>query len=358
MANIWVVTKHTGGHNAVWPARDELAQRGYNMLDIGHDKAIELLSEKRILHVPAYDSDPELFMDWMMRWTSLPDAYITSTCRGDGLGRNLVPYMQNRAIPTIAVTDYWGGAQNAEFKNTDFWTNAICVQDKLSKEMLLEDWHGYPEARAIKTGQPAFDHLIDIDVREVTDRIRGEADSMYREDEKEWPLVVYAGQPRGNHETLLALARVLNNLPYPVYFAALKHPRYAGGKDLWNIAEREFRNGGLLWGGAYPTDEWAAACDVMVSMTSTVLATAAYFRKECISVLLPEVDKLKELGLPFLPMEKLGACEVARSQSEAETLLTKALSSEGLGLRKNQKKHFVLDGKSASRVADVVEDLL
>lgn len=96
----------------------------------------------------------------------------------------------------------------------------------------------------------------------------------------------------------------------------------------------------------------------MVSMTSTVLATAGYFRKECVSILLPEVDKLQGLGLSGLPMEKLGTCAVARSQSEIETLIIKALSPNGLGLRKNQEKHFILDGKSASRVADEVERLL
>jgi len=126
----------------------------------------------------------------------------------------------------------------------------------------------------------------------------------------------------------------------------------------WNKAKNEFTNGVILERGNFSTDEWSAACDVMVSMTSTVLATAGYLRKECVSILLPQVDKLQGLGLSGLPMEKLGTCAVARSQDETETLLKKALSQDGLGLRKNQENHFKLDGKSASRVADVVENLL
>jgi CDP-glycerol glycerophosphotransferase (TagB/SpsB family) len=293
----------------------------------------------------------------MEKWVGLPDVFVTSTCGDGGLGRNLIPHFRELAIPTVAVTDYWGGGQNQFFKEVEFWPDAICVQDELSKDMLLEDWHGYSETRVHVTGQPAFDALANMDAVKIKSEVRelsGCKDNR--------PLIVYAGQLQGSSETLLALVRALNTLPDTMYLTLLKHPRFfinsPEEEEPWNKAVAEFKNGVIFERGDFSTDEWSAACDVMISMTSTVLATAGYFRKECISILLPELDKLQGLGLSGLPMEKLGTCAVARSQNEIKTLIAKALSSNGLGLKENQEKHFKLDGKSASRVADVVEGLL
>jgi hypothetical protein len=209
------------------------------------------------------------------------------------------------------------------------------------------------------TGQPAFDALAHMDAKDITRQVRKAIVGPNRND---FPIVVFADQLQGSAQTLSALVHALNNFPRGVYLVLLKHGRMSMNSPEeeapWNKAVSEFTNGVVLQKGDFSTDEWSASCDVMVSMTSTVLATAGYFRKECVSVLLPEVNKLEGLGLDGLPMEKLGTCAVARSQNEIETLIVKALSQDGLGLRKNQEKHFKLDGKSASRVADVVESLL
>ena len=358
MARIWVVTRDPGGHNAVWPAREELNRRHHHVLDIATGKAIEIMKSKKIPFV-AVPETPTPYHDYNEFFDDLklPDVYVTSTCSEGGIGRNLIRLLGYLGVPTVAVTDFWGGGQNQFFKDTKFWPDAICVQDELSKEILLGDWHGYSESRVHITGQPAFDALANINTSEITDRVRQSSSC-----NENWPIVVYAGQLQGSSETLLSLVRALNNLPNKVYLALLKHPRMSMNspeeETPWNKAKNEFTNGVILERGNFSTDEWSAACDVMVSMTSTVLATAGYLRKECVSILLPQVDKLQGLGLSGLPMEKLGTCAVARSQDETETLLKKALSQDGLGLRKNQENHFKLDGKSASRVADVVENLL
>lgn len=224
MANIAIVTKDPGGHNAVWPAREELLKRGYSILDIAHGKTIEIFAEKGLLPLVAPEEDPKLVLA-EMKLVGLPDVYVTSTCSEGGLGRNLIPHLRDLAVPTIAVTDFWGGGQNQFFKEVKFWPDAICVQDQLSKEILLEDWHGYSEERVHITGQPAFDALADMDARNIRRQIRKQIKMHQGFQEDHIPIIVYAGQLQGSAQTLGALVQALNNLPDCVYLALLKHPR-------------------------------------------------------------------------------------------------------------------------------------
>jgi hypothetical protein len=353
LARIWIVTKDPGGHNAVWPVREELTRRGHTVLDIAHGKAIEILQTNNIPHIVVPDEDGVILTNWV----DLPDILLTSTCSDGGLGRNLIPQLMEVGIPTVAVTDYWGGAQNQCFSDPSFWPSAICVQDELSKKILLDDWQEYEEDRVRITGQPSFDNLSSMNVEAVKSAVRQRSNC-----KEAWPIVVYAGQLQGSTHTLQALVKSLNVLPQPVYLALLKHPRFLINSPEeevpWDEAVAQFTNGEMLESGKFTTETWSATCDVMVSMTSTVLAIAGYLRKECISILLPEIDKLQGLGLAGLPMEQLGTCAVARSQRDIQRLVTQALYTQGLGLRENQEKHFILDGGSAARVADIVEELM
>ena len=162
----------------------------------------------------------------------------------------------------------------------------------------------------------------------------------------------------------------MNEFPYHICLVALQHPKYS--KDYvsveelreWDRSCTKFNNGILL--GKHKditTDEWVAASDLVVSMTSTILATAAYLRKLCVAYLTPEIfeTKLAAGGYKFLPIAKLGACKVATHEEELKHFVGLALFSDQhdvLGLLENQKKHFSCDGKNAARVADVVESLL
>lgn len=357
MAKIWAVMKDPGGTNAVWPVVEELRRRKHIVLPIAHGKAIELLAEKKVSFVAAQDTNA-----LQNEFLYLPDVYITSMCNDGGIGRNMIPALRSMGIPTVAVQDYWGRTALTEFRDPRYWPDAVCAQDKLGKEMVLDAWTGYEtvlRGRVEITGQPAFDVFAAIDVPATKMRVLKNSDC-----KESFQVVLYAGQLEASAETFASLVKALNCLPQPVRLIALKHPRMSSDapeeEKLWNEALGQFTNGVVLKKGNFSTEEWVVASDLIVSMFSTLLATAAHLRKECLSILLPEAGgkRLQESKWPFLPFEKLGSCAVARSQNEVEMLLKQALSVDGLGLRKNQKKHFRADGKGASRVADVIESLL
>lgn len=357
MARIWAVMKNPGGTNAVWPVVEELRNRKHTVLAIAHGKAIELLAEKKVSFVAAQDTDI-----LQGSFIYFPDVYITSMCSKGGVGRDLIPAFRSAGIPTVAVQDYWGGAETKEFADPLYWPDIVCVIDELGEEIIVDSWKGYEtiiHGKVKITGQPAFDALAKIDVPATKMRVLKNLGC-----KENFQVILYAAQLWASAETLVSLVKALNCLPQPVYLVVLEHPRMSDDapkeKKLLNKALGQFTNGIVFKKGNFSSDEWVAASDLIVSMFSTLLGTAAHLRKECLSILLPNAGekRIKESQWPYLPFAKLGSCAVARSQGEVEALVKQALSLNGLGLKKNQEKHFRADGKGTSRVADVVESLL
>lgn len=365
MARIWVVMKDPGGTNAVWPVVEELRRRNHIVLPIAHGKAIEVLAQKKVSFFAAQD-DVNILQEL---FNCFPDVYITSICSARGIGRDLIPLLRSIGIPTVAVQDCWGGAALTEFKDTSYWPDVLCVQDELAKTMMSDAWVDYEKqgGKIEITGQPAFDKLATLDSYAAKQKIW---DTVIQAPKYTIPkFIVYAGQLEHTAETLRALIQTLNQIPYDICLVALQHRRYARDYvsqeelDQWEEVLREFKNGMLFTNHKdISTEEWVATGDVVVSMTSTVLAIGAYLRKECVAYLPPNIfeSELATGGYKFLPMEKLGACSIAQSQEDLTDLVTRALSErhDPLGLRINQEKYFITDGKSASRVVNVIENLL
>jgi len=355
MSRIWIATKDPGGHNALSPVQEVLENREHSVLSIVHGKAIDMAHAEKIPHVVAHDASPEPLLHWL----TLPDIFITSMCGEGGVGRNLIPELKKRGIPTIGMQDYWGTELRKAFADPLYWPRALCVQDPLGMELVQEAWPTYSNECIKITGQPAFDSLITYAKVDTQAHFRTELGCT-----EKWPIVLYAGQLQESAETLLSLIRTLNQLPHKVYLIPLLHPRLPNDAPeevfLHSQAVAEFHNGIVVDRDTLSTDQLVATSNVVVTMFSTVLITAAYLEKECVSVLLPNAGEaqLKKAGLEFLPMEKLRCCAVARNQKEIDEIIPKALSKKGLGLRRNQRKHFANDGKSAVRIADVVEDLV
>lgn len=369
MTRIWVAMKDPGGTNAVWPVAEELKQRGHRILHIPNGKAVELLAEKMrddTTLVCFAARNAELLLHWIDPEMT-PHVYITSMCSEGGIGRNFIPIMRDMGIPTVAVQDYWGGALKVEFKDPIYWPDAICVPDELGREMVLDAWQGYDPNRVHITGQPAFDKLTRLDATSAEKKIWEfviRAPKYY-----DVKFIVFAGQLKHTSSALRALVQSLNDLPYRhIVLVALQHPRFKNNApeeiEPFEKACGEFKNGMLLRNHPdISTDEWVAASNLVVSLTSTVLATGAYFRKPCIAYLPPEIfqSELAANGFTFLPMAKVGACAVAESEEQLDDLAIQALHGEEgdpLQLLENQEKYFVLDGKNASRVADVAMSLV
>ncbi|OGZ57369.1 MAG: hypothetical protein A3B96_01340 [Candidatus Spechtbacteria bacterium RIFCSPHIGHO2_02_FULL_43_15b] len=367
MARIWAITKDPGGHAAVWPVSEMLTYK-HSVLNISEGAAVEIMN-KPPNHLRLYLGawDPQDVLNLVdTGQLNLPDVFVTSACSGGGVGMYLIPKMKARGVPTVVVTDFWAGAQVKDFNPSKFWPSAICVQDELAKKFLMRAWRGYPENNVHITGQPAFDEYASLkfDKQRILKQVKRQIP-----DFKDIPTVFFAGQLQGSTEALSSLIRALNVVPNPINLVLSKHPRFhthsPEENDPWDKACREFHNGYLVYtelislksaSEKISSDEWVCISDVVVSMHSTLLATAGYFRKECVSILFPDVEK-RDLGKWGLPYEHLDTAVVCRTHNQVAEALRDALRG-GLGLMANQKKHFALPGDSTERVVRIVEKLI
>lgn len=374
MVRVWAVTKNLGGYNAVRPVLEELRLRNHGVLHIANGKSVDILSQTKknppYLRISSVDDLLYLTSNGLI---TLPDIFVTSACSNGGVGQDLIPALRELGVPTVLVTDFWTGAQVKDFVNKEYWPDAVCVQDNLSRDILLDAWHGYPYSSVYVTGQPAFDKLALFDTAALLQKFTSgltlfneftELEMPYAPKQtfdENIPIVLFAGQLQGTAQALNALIRSLNMMPYPVNLVISYHPRLISDSREEERPIREakslFKNGKILPTYPLSSDEWSCVANLVVSMTSTVLATAGHFRKNCISILFPEVEKGLDprWGMPY---ERLGTAAVARSQAVLNKLVVQALFKGGLGLREDQEKHFILDVNSAKRVADVVENTL
>jgi len=134
------------------PVVDELDRRGHKVILIAddHSKAEEILTkEKRPFR--------HYYAERGVRDETDPDVFITSMCsRGGGIGRQLVPTMRSKKIPTVVVQDFWGGGD--EWRQAQFQPDYITTNDDSGGRFWLK-----PGGDLVRTGLslPVFRLLTD-----------------------------------------------------------------------------------------------------------------------------------------------------------------------------------------------------
>ena len=355
---IWAACKNPGGTAGLLPVVKEL--RGHHRVRlIPSGIAVELLKKADQSFV-AYESAEQVLAD-----NPLPRALLTSICTksnaGSNMGRNLVPLLRG-CCPIVVLQDFWGAGLLEDWADSKYQPDFICVNDEIDVKTVLKAWPQFTKERIIITGYPALDKYFNYDVRATVAKVRSSLNIT-----KQNPIILYAGRMKRDGEAFLEFVEALNTVGQDVYLISRPHPRMKDDAPeelpLWQKALDSFQSGDLITdSSSCDTSSLVASSAVIVSMFSTVLLEATALRKQNISMLYPEVgmaEFLKVTGglMEEFPLVELGCSAKAINRATLCNLLEKSLAGK-LNLEANQRKHFRLDGKNATRVADFVSDLI
>lgn len=382
--DIWAVGKDPGGTRGVMSVVNALRERGHRVLMILSGKAAEL--GKTTWH-DLFDWHHTLVADSVGMSDPYPRAFITDMSSNGGLGRDLVTDMREHGIPVIALQDYWGARMvpdedGPQWSEERFRPDALCVNDQEGVEIGRRAWPDYDEANFRITGYPAMDRFAAITPEDVS----AAKAEVYAKLGMHcgYPLIFFPGGGHHTAHALSQLARALREITLttpagvkmpPVYLHARPHPR-----TVQNFPEEAipFQTALLAAQGLQPVnvvfdqfgqfaasaDKLMMASDLIVGMFSTVLVEGAYLRKPSIAFLDPEHGGRRfQPGtyMPEFPLVPLGCTRPARNGHELVCALRDYLQAPenfAAMLRDQQERHFRTDGLSASRCANVVEELM
>lgn len=353
---VWAVVKDPGGLRAVMPVVNWLRKQGHSVLVITNGKAKEMLAQGN--DCVAVDKVDEV------ENYPLPKVMLTSMCSAGGVGRDLVPLLRGKKIPTVAIQDYWGARLYTDWPNLEHRPDHICVNDELGTQMVLQAWPEFDSARIQELGFAAFDHYAEYDQPAARKRA---AQKLCLE-RNTAPVILYGGQLEKTGQTLAELVYTLEVLGNEVVLIARPHPRMRENAPdeavTWNNAISQLDCGRVITdSSSCDPDEVVSVSDLVVTMFSTMLVDAAYLRKPSIAMLYPEsgqeayrISSGGNLSEP--PPVVLGCSKKATCRQELFELLGTFTSFGGLGIEHRQSEVFRSDGKSAERIGTFALSLI
>ena len=354
---IMVCMRQIGGANAVIPVARKLRQAGNQVSFYSQGVADKRFSTE----FPLIFAD-QLHVSRALSWIS-PDVVLiecVSPEEKDVIPLYVVNEVVERNIPVVVVQDFWGSGLSIPWENRP---DVICVQDELAEKLVRSAWLERDYGVEI-TGQPAFDNMGDIDCEGAEMELRAMFDL-----KENWPIVHYNAGYKGTADSISTLVQALNYFQQPVYLFIRFHPRMMdiNASEAWKAEYQRYQelNPVLKYGQAINTsgkdlsDLINAASRIVAGTYPTMIVQACYLRKACLSIMNEVAQKQFEIEssgiLKAFPPTMLGCCYEATSVDETVKCLEKIFNGETLW--EAQKKHFVSDGKSAERVAEIVAGL-
>lgn len=358
-STIWTVLKDTGAANNALPVIRELEKRGHSF-EIFADEgspAVGILQKQEIKHQVVNSA-----VDLMNQSSGRPDVYLLTMSSKGGVGRDLVPMMKtlvkDHRPMVVGLQDYWGARMGVEFKSPVFWPDYLCVNDSVSKEIAARVWpSGLCEV--VPVGWPHLDDLKDMEVEKTSNAVRAHFGLTGKK------VVAWFGQLQGSGLTFLEVVKALKQVDAEIYLVARNHPRMlVDGPEKDKAATQEALD---LWGSeriitdskAFSAEQISCAADLNVSMYSTVLNTSAALQKPTLSVMFAGLGTsflAQETGGVLLqnPLVELRACEGVDRPQDLLPVINGMLKN-GNPNSEVQAQAFRLDGRNASRVADLIE---
>lgn len=356
---VWAVCKDPSGVQTILPIVNELKGIGKEVVVITNGKATELINKKDFAAASALEVIEQL---------SLPEAMVTSMCSEGGVGRDLVPLLRERKIPSVAVQDFWGAYVDKDTTDNS-WSdqvyrpNTICVGDEYARRLVIAAWPDFYLENIRITGFPAMDKYVAYDSAAAVDTVRRNFNLL------EHKIILYLGDCLPGTSQMLAEVVAVLDCKMPICLITRKHPRM---KDqvpeeflAWKQVENDFPCQDscrlVTDSTAYDLPALIAAADLVISnpLSSTPI-DAAHLRKDNIVLFYPVVQKQFEAyqgdQMKEVPVVALGCSRQVINRQELKEAVSESLAY-GLGLTENQKKHFRADGKNSERVARVVEEL-
>ncbi len=359
--------KDIGGANAILPVAMEFAGQ-YGVLDpILYADGVSFDRFKNEYPLIWAACNPSRTLGFMR-----PRVVVTTTCSPGGVvPMELVIAANEMWIPVVVVQDYWGNHLKHEMwgdlgQSPEYLPDVICVQDDFARNLVLATWPHMPEHGVIVTGQPAYDRLKRIDCQNARYHLRQTLGLT-----EDWPVIHFSGQIWGMPEAVRATIDAFNLVGKPVYLVMRDHPRlFASNAPLefreifaaYRDIPGELRQGKVVHSSSVmPGTPVDTGADVVVSMYSGALVEACYLRKDSVCVWVPETQAALATethdALSDFPPAALGACLRGTNADELAACFERIFSGDTVEMRAAQEQHFVSDGQSARRVADVIRRL-
>jgi len=352
--------RQIGGANVVIPVACYLQERGVDVVFYSQGVAYDRFKFDFPL-ISAESISPDKLLGWLdpdvvLSECVAPEENATIPC-------HVTATAAERDIPTVIVQDFWASGLSVVWETLP---NKMCVQDILAKDLVYQAW---PQMKVLGneiviTGQPAFDNLKTVDCDEARETLR----KMY-ELKEDWPIIHYSGGFKGTAESVACLVEALNRLKQPIYLFTRLHPRMTdpNASAEWKAEGYRYQelNPQLLYGKSIDSSDKKisdlvnAASNIVVGTYPTMIVQACYLRKACLSIMNESAQEFFEMEcgntLKAFPPVTLGCCYGTTDTEGTVESLVKIFNGETL--RESQEKHFVTDGKSTERVAQLVTDL-
>jgi hypothetical protein len=257
--------------------------------------------------------------------------------------------------PTILIEDYYSSSLHflTELKNRNLpFPVKICVADDSARDLIIET---LPELKDVVevTGQPALDRFPSEDTEGLSLEIKTKL-GLSKEDK----LVSFMSTIDGLEKVGL-MAQALKKAGGDYHLAFRRHPRDSVSYEEY---EQLLLDAGIrvIDTTILTTDEVNIASDIILTTWSTEGLHGIYRGKPTVHIIDLDFPIPEGLDLP-LPQVSSGASIGLDSVEDIKGILPQLLdpkSQLNLGLEKNIKEYYNLDGKNAERVANVVRKYL
>lgn len=366
LRSIIAVVKDTGGMLGVLPVVDFLRRGGQEVNLAACGASSKALQTMGVEYFEA--KSPEEVLSRIDE----PSLLLTSMCSFGGVGRDLVPILRERGIPTVALQDFWGArvAEDISWAPMEYRPNFVVVNDEVGKKIVLRAWPDFDPSQVLGLGFPALDKFAGLDAVTLVQREK----EKYGLDSR--PVFYFSGQLPGTDEALREMIAAIEVVGVPIQLVLGKHYRAHDEKvnqqypglgeriDEAYEATKLCSCARVIDNKTWPEAPMVAVADLTLGMYPTALQEAVVLRKGVISLFYPEVGERwfkKDTGgiMENHPLVDLGCVAVARNREELVGLLREAFAGDlAKRLRPAQEKHMKIDGRNAERVGNFLLSLL
>jgi len=345
--NIVVESRDPGGANALVPVLELLQkQKDVKIKAITDGRAQEIFQK----NFKTKDITPE---DNILRAAELigsPDLALIGI--SDESGIEMFVSATFPEVPSVLVEDYYSASSGYLQRLKDGklpYPKKICVIDEGAKDILIRKFPDL-EGRVEVTGQPKFDKIAIEDTEKIEKEVKRKLGLTAKD-----KLVSFMSTTIDGVEKIKEIASAIQKTGSEFYFAFKRHPRdnisYAEYKKIFEDAGIK-----IIDTEEFTVDEIGAASDVVLTTWSTVGIDAIYRRKPVANIVDFRYPVPEGYDFPLAPVKLQASAGVDHIEQLTEILpqLLDKKSSTNAQLLKNIEKHYKLDGKSAERVVNII----
>ena len=265
-------------------------------------------------------------------------------------------------IKTVALQDFCGARLNTDWADMQYRPDHIIVNDSVGSALVKKAWSDFNPEQIKIIGYPVYDGYHNFDIASAAEQAKKKL--RVKQDK---PIILFVGQLKGSAETLSEVVNVLNYLQANVYLYPKIHPRMKDDLPQELKSWNETVNRSIVpvlkdnEQNRLSAEEAISVATVVIGMYPTMLVHAALLRKQCISVLFPEIG-LKELRrnsgglLDSFPLAQLGCCANVRDKDSLQETLINAMN-EKIDLRSSQEYFLTANGHNSEKAVSFLETI-